>query len=94
MKRLFMTTYEYRDDLDADDFKDLTKTFAQLGVTTGVIAHYERLDGRGGYMIEEVPENDEQSFEFTIRYNRWVKMDTVPITTMADAFPVIQRVYG
>ena len=94
MKRMFMTTYEYRDHLDADDLKDLTKTFAQLGVTTGVVAHYERLDGRGGFMIEEVPENDEQSFEFTLRYNRWVKTDTVPITTMADAFPVIQRVYG
>ncbi len=94
MKRLFLTSYEYRDDLDADDYRDLTKTFAQLGTTPGVVAHYERLDGRGGYLVEETPEDDAQSYEFTLRYSRWVKMETVPITTIADAFPVIQRVYG
>jgi hypothetical protein len=94
MKRLFLTSYEYRDDLDDDDFKDLTKTFAQLGTTPRVIAHYERLDGRGGYLIEEVPEDDEKSYELTLRYGRWLKLESVPITTMADAFPVMQRVYG
>jgi hypothetical protein len=94
MKRLFMTIYRYRDHLGEDDRRTLTKKFAELGTNPGVLAHYERVDGGGGFMIETMPENPEQSYELTLRYAPWVEMEVIPVTTIEDAFPVIQRVYG
>ena len=94
MKRLYMTVYRYRDDLREDDLRKLTKKFLEVGVNPGVVAHYERLDGKGGYVIEELPEDDAKSYELTLNYTPWIEFDVFPITTMEDAFPVIQRVYG
>jgi len=49
----------------------------------------------GGFMIEDVSEeNAERSYELTLRYTPWVEMEVFPITTIEEAFPVIQRVYG
>ena len=73
----------------------LTKKFAELGTAPGVLAHYERLDGMGGFMIEDVSQEDtERSYELTLRYSPWIEMEVFPITTIEEAFPVIQRVYG
>jgi hypothetical protein len=94
MKRLFMTAYRYRESLGEDDLRKLTKKFLETGISPGVIAHYERLDGKGGFMVEELPEDAESNFELTIKYTPWVEFDVFPIATMEEAFPVIQRVYG
>ena len=94
MKRLEMTMYRYREDLGEDDRRKLTKKFLEIGISPGVIAHYERLDGEGGFMVEELPEDAESSYELTIKYTPWMEFDVFPITTMEEAFPVIQRVYG
>lgn len=94
MKRLFVEMYEYKDGLHENDLRDMTKAFTEMGTAAGVIAHYERLDGRGGFLIEEVPEDSEKNYELTIRYSRWVNFQVFPVTTMEDAFPVIQRIYG
>jgi len=95
MKRLYMTAYRYRQNLREEDLRHLTKKFAELGTAPGVLAHYERLDGMGGFMIEDVSqENAERSYELTLRYTPWVEMEVFPITTIEEAFPVIQRVYG
>lgn len=94
MKRLYLEMYEYKDGLREDDFRALTKTFAEAGTAPGVVAHYERLDGQGGFIIEEFPSDAERSYELTLRYSPWVKMHVFPITTIEDAFPVMQRVYG
>lgn len=95
MKRLYMTVYRYRQNLGEQDLRQLTKKFAELGTARGVIAHYERLDGMGGFMIEEPSEDDtERSYEITLRYTPWLELEVFPITTMEEAFPVIQRVYG
>jgi len=94
MKRLYMTVYRYREHLGEDDLRTLTKKFAELGLAPTVIAHYERLDGRGGFMIEDVPEDAERGYELTLRYSPWIEQDVFPITAMEDAFPVIQRVFG
>jgi hypothetical protein len=94
MKRLFLVGYRYREGLSEEDFRILTKKFAETGDAPGVIAHYERLDGKGGFVLEELPEDTERSFELTLRYAPWLEFDVFPITTMEDAFPVIQRVYG
>lgn len=94
MKRLFLVGYRYREGLHEEDFRNLTKKFVETGDAPGVIAHYERLDGKGGFVLEEVPEDTERSFELTLRYTPWLEFDVFPITTMEDAFPVIQRVYG
>jgi uncharacterized protein DUF3303 len=45
-------------------------------------------------MIEEVSEDPEQSFELTLRYAPWVEFEVFPVTTIEEAFPVMQRVYG
>ena len=94
MKRLFMTAYRYRAGLAEEDFRKLTKKFLEIGDAPGVIAHYERLDGRGGFVLQEVQEDPESSYETTVRYGPWIELEVFPITTMEDAFPVIQRVYG
>jgi hypothetical protein len=52
------------------------------------------MDGRSGFLIEEVPEDAERSYEITISYGPWIQFEVFPVTTMAEAFPVIQRVYG
>jgi hypothetical protein len=94
MKRLFMSVYRYREGLGEEDLRKLTKKFVETGAGPGVVAHYERLDGRGGFVVEEIQEDPETSYELTLRYAPWLEWDVYPITTMEDAFPVIQRVYG
>jgi hypothetical protein len=94
MKRLYITVYEYRDDLDKDDLRELTRTFPEVGTTSGVIAHHTKLDGMGGFLVQEVADDPEQDFEITIRYTPWMRFQVLPVTTIEDAFPVIQRVYG
>jgi hypothetical protein len=94
MKRLFMTAYRYREGLGEEDRRKLTKKFLETGLVPGVIAHYERLDGRGGFIIEEVTEDPEAGYEVTLQYTPWIEYEVYPITTMEEAFPVIQRVYG
>ncbi len=94
MKRLYLIAYHYREGLGEEDFRNLTKKFIEIGDAPGVVAHYERLDGKGGFVLEELPEDAEKSFEFTLRYTPWLEFEVFPITTMEDAFPVIQRVYG
>jgi Domain of unknown function (DUF3303) len=94
MRRLFLTTYRYKDNLGEQDLRNLTKKFQEVGTNPGVIAHYERLDGRGGFLIEELQEDEERNYEVTISYGPWIQFEVFPVTTMEDAFPVIQRVYG
>jgi hypothetical protein len=81
-------------DLDKDDLRELTRQFAEVGNVPSVISHYTRLDGMGGFVIQEPPEDPEQDFEVTIKYAPWMRFQTFPVTTIEDAFPVIQRVYG
>jgi hypothetical protein len=94
MQRLYLTTYRYRENLEDDDLRALTKKFESVGTAPGVLAHYTRLDGRGGFMVQEAPTNPEQDFELTIQYAPWMEFEIIPVTTIEDAFPVIQRVYG
>ncbi len=94
MKTLHLMAYRYHDDLDADDLHELTKKFEDVGTTSDVIAHYTRLDGKGGFIIQAVPTDPEKDFEITIQYARFMDFDVFPITTIEEAFPVIQRVYG
>ena len=94
MKRLMLVAYRYREGLGEEDFRNLTKKFAETGNAPGVIAHYVRLDGKGGFLLEELPEDPEKGYEFTLRYTPWLEFEVFPVTTMEDAFPVIQRLYG
>jgi len=94
MKLLYMITYRYRGHLGDEDLRKLTEKFMEIGTSPGVIAHYERLDGRGGFLVQEEQEDPEASYEITIRYGPWAEFEVFPITTIEDAFPVIQRVYG
>ena len=94
MKRLFMTAYEYRYGLTQQDRRDLLAEFAERGAGAGLIAQYERLDGRGGFVVSEEPPDLEKDFEGTVRFARWLNMTITPMTVVDEAFPVYQRVFG
>jgi hypothetical protein len=94
MKLIHMITYRYREGLGEEDFRRLTKQFIEFAVPPGVIAHYERIDGKGGFLLREVPDSPEAVKENLLRYAPWIDFEVIPVTTMEDAFPLIQRVYG
>ena len=94
MKLMYMVTYRYREGLRQGDLRELTKEFLQFGTPPGVIAHYERIDGRGGVLIQEMPEDLAAVKENMLRYEPWIEFEVLPISTMEDTFPLIQRVYG
>ena len=93
MKQLFMTAYTYR-DLDSDNLKALTKRFLEVGDAPGVVAHYERLDGQGGFVVLDGDGDTEKAYEVIIKYNPWIEFETIPVTTLDEALPVILRNYG
>jgi len=96
MERFVMTTYRYRDGLSADDLRELTTKFTKVGNFPGTLAHYTRLDGRGGFTVSEFQKEDDQAavFENTIAYGPWIDFEIIPVTTMADALPSILKLYG
>jgi hypothetical protein len=94
MKALNLIVYRYREDLDVDALRELTQKFLEVGTASGVIAHYTRLDGRGGFVVQQAPDDPAKDFEVTIRYAPWMEFDVIAVATIEDAFPVIQRVYG
>ncbi len=96
MKRLCMISYTYHEGLTAEDRREMVRMFAAGGEAPGVIAHYERLDGRGGFIIQEELDGQdlEKDFEQTVAFSRFMGMDSYRITTVEEAFPVFQRVYG
>ena len=94
MKRLYMTTYRFRDGLDANDLRELTKQFMEIGTAPGAIAHYASLDGKGGFVISEDDDDPSETFKVTVQYGPWIEFDVVPVATIEEAFPVILSVYG
>jgi uncharacterized protein DUF3303 len=94
MKTLYVTAYRYREDLGEDDLRALTKKFMEIGNAPSVRAHYSRLDGQGGFVVQEVAEDAAPDYEFTLRYAPWIHFDVFPVASIEEAFPVIQRVYG
>ena len=94
MKRLYMTTYRFRDGLKADDLRELTKQFMEIGTAPGTIAHYASLDGSGGFVVSDDPVDPEETFKVTLQYGPWIEFDVVPIATIEEAFPVIAGIYG
>jgi hypothetical protein len=91
MRHLWLITYEYREGLGKDGFRDLQEKFRAVGQAPGVIAHYVRLDRKGGFAVWEAPEDPESTFEYLLQFEPWTKGEVIPITTVEDAFPVIQR---
>lgn len=94
MKRLYMTTYRFRDGLDADDLRELTKQFMEVGTASGTIAHYATLDGKGGVVISEDAEDPAETYKVTLQYGPWIEFDVVPVATIEESFPVVLSVYG
>jgi hypothetical protein len=94
MKPLNMITYRFRAGLGEEDLRKLTKRFAEVGQPPGVIAHYVRLDGAGGFMLQEPQEDPEAVYENALRYQPWIEIEIAPIGTIEEGFPVALRVYG
>lgn len=95
MKQLYLTAYTYKDHLDEAALRKLTKRFGEVGESPGTVAHYSRLDGRGGFTVSETTEEQQASvFETIIAYAPWMDFEVVPVMTMADALPSIMKLYG
>jgi hypothetical protein len=94
MKILYMITYRYRESLGEEDLRTLTKKFVEFGTAPGTFAQYERLDGKGGFVLQEMTVDPQLVYENLLHYAPWIEFEVFPITKMEDAFPVIQRVYG
>jgi len=94
MEQLYVTSYRYRDGLDADDLSELTKKFMEIGDTPGTIAHYSRFDGQGGFVVRKDTGEQAKVFEVIARYSPWIEFEIFPVTTIEESFPVIQSVYG
>ena len=94
MKQFFLISYRYRDNVDEDDLRHLTKKFVEFGTGAPPLAHYERLDGRGGFMVRAFDDDPVKNYELTLRYSPYIEFEIFPVTTMEDAFPVIAGVYG
>ncbi len=96
MKRLLMISYTYHDGLSAQDRQEMVRLFAADSGTPGAIAQYERLDGRGGFIIQEElhGEDLQKDFEQTVAFAPFLSTEMYAITTMEDAFPIMQQVYG
>jgi hypothetical protein len=96
MKRLCMISYTYHEGLTAEDRREMVRLFAAGGEAPGVIAHYERLDGRGGFIVQEELHGQDlkKDFEQTVAFSRFLDMENYSITTVEEAFPVFQTVFG
>jgi hypothetical protein len=94
MKPLYMLTYHFRGGLGEEDLRKLTKKFAEVGPPPGVIAHYVRVDGAGGFMLQEQQEDLEAVYENALRYQPWIEIEIAPVATIEEGFPVALKVYG
>ena len=96
MKQLFLTVYTYKEHLDEVALRELTKRFGEVGESSGTLAHYTRLDGRGGFTVSELAEEHQQAavFETILAYGPWIDFEIIPVTTMAEALPSILKLYG
>jgi hypothetical protein len=95
MKQLHMITYTYR-STDEQAGRDLVKRFLELGENPGVLAHYERLDGKGGVLFQalETGEALAKSFERTMVYGEFLDFEITEVTPFEDALPTILKLYG
>ena len=94
MKQFVFTTYRYKTTLDESDFRALTKRFRDVGEPPGVVAHYERVDGSGGVLIQEAQADPETSYRSILQYAEWIEFDSTPMVGMDEAFGVIQQLFG
>jgi hypothetical protein len=94
MKPLNVITYRFRAGLGEAEIANLTKRFAEIGQPPGVIAHYVRVDGAGGIMLQEQQADPEATYENALRYQPWIEIEIAPAVTIEEAFPVALQVYG
>ncbi len=96
MKRLEIVSYTYKTHLGEADIRALTKTFLDRGTNPGILAHYVRLDGRGGFIVQEVAADDalEAEYERTLAYGLYMDFELAVVTTMDDAVPTILKLYS
>ena len=96
MEGFYLISYTYREGLNAQDRKEMAQLFATGGEAPGVVAHYARLDGRGGFMIQKQLQGEElkRDFEQTVSFSPFMTMEMHGIVSIEEAFPVFQRVFG
>ncbi|HET9442401.1 MAG TPA: hypothetical protein VFO65_03700 [Acidimicrobiales bacterium] len=95
MKRLMFSTYTFKDRLDEGGYRELVKRFGEIGNAPGVLAHYVRLDGRGGFTIsEEIPGKESAVYETVLEYGSYINFESTPIAAIEDALPSIVKIFG
>ena len=96
MKQLEIVIYTYKSHLTEADVRQLAKTFVERGQVPGVIAQYERLDGRGGFVVKErTPDAEgDATYELTLAYGVYMEFESVTVTPIDDAVPTILKLFG
>jgi hypothetical protein len=96
MKRLEIVSYTYKPRLTEADLRSLTKIVLERGTNPSIVAHYERLDGRGGILVQEVAAEDalEADYERTLAYGPYMDFELMMVTPIEDAVPTILKLYG
>jgi hypothetical protein len=96
VKRLMMISYTYHDGLSMQARQEMVRLFSADSGTPGAIAQYERIDGRGGFIIQEELHGQDlqKDFEQTVAFAPFLSTEMYAITTIEDAYPIMQRVYG
>lgn len=90
---LMATRYTFKGDQSPDSVKALLAVFAERGPGAGEIAHYVSVDGRGGLIIAEVDDSQE-NYANALAYQQWMDFQSTPILTIEDAMPSILAAFS
>ena len=91
---IYMVTYTYR-KFDEASSRELAKKFLEVGEPPGILAQYERMDGKGGVFFTEVSEEEIlKRFELTMLYNEYMELEITPVVAFNDVLPTILKLYG
>ncbi len=60
MKDLYVTAYHFHNDFDGVGLRELKTRLLSERTGVGIIAHYGRTDGKGGFIIHDLPADAEQ----------------------------------
>ena len=90
---LFHTTYTFIGDRSPEAARELVKEFVQRGAVAGEVAHYVNADGTGGVVITD-SDDIVAAYANALAYQQWIKFETRPVLTIADALPTILSAFG
>ncbi len=90
---IFVTEYRLRPHMSKSDVKRLMDIFGKRGATTGEIANYVAVDGRGGYTITESDDMN-SAYADALAYSEFMTFTVTPVLRIDDAVGPIFEYLG